>query len=139
MQDLTVSFPLGNLETAGFAFSYVNHGLGLGVGADQNREGCDGGKSASGLFGPRSRDVMGGNYWLAILVNRRAPKDDASIILPVVDGVDRLCIVALPRDGGFDVLKIDCLAAINLWVSRARLDWVTGLHANRQLHASVTE
>jgi len=82
---------------------------------------------------------VGGDYWLAILVDRRAPKDDASIVLPVVDGGNRLCIVGLPCDGGVDVLKLDCLAALNLWFSRARLDWVAGLHANRQLRASIRE
>jgi len=44
--DLTFNLPLGDFKTASYPFSYVNHRLGLGVGDDQNGEGCDGGENA---------------------------------------------------------------------------------------------
>jgi len=43
--DLTVNLPLGDFKTASYTFGDINHGLGLGLGDDQNGERRDGGKS----------------------------------------------------------------------------------------------
>jgi len=79
---------------------------------------------------------MGGDYIRASGVNRLARDDDMSTVLPVVEGGNIPGRVALPCDlDGTVGFKLGLLAAQDAWLLRARLDFETGLHANRQLCA----
>ena len=83
---------------------------------------------------------MGDGYFLAVQVHRLAREDDASTVLPAVDGGNAPGRNALPRDNDGTVsLKVGCLAAQDGCLVRARLDFEARLHANRQLRASTRE
>jgi len=83
---------------------------------------------------------MGDGYFHAVHVHRRAREDDASTVLPVVDGGNIPGRNALPCDNdGTISLKVGCLAAQDACLIRSRLDFEARLHANRQLCASTRE
>ena len=91
--------------------SYVNHGLSLGVGDEQNGEGYDGGKNTCLPYDTLSGDVMGDGYILAVH-NRRAREDEVSSVLPQVEDGNIPGRVTLPFDmDGTIRFNGGCLAA----------------------------
>ena len=113
--------------------SYINHGFGLGVRDNQNGEGCDGGKNTFVPYDTRSRDVMGGDYFCASQVNSLSSDDNASTVLPAVEGGNIPGRVALASDiDGTVNFELGPLSAQDACYLRARLDFETGLHANCQ-------
>jgi len=83
---------------------------------------------------------MRGDYFRAVTVNRLAPDDDMSTVLPVVDRVKITDRVSLPCDlDGTVSFKLGLLAAVNVCLIRARVDLATGLYDNREWYASTRE
>ena len=122
---------------------YVDHGLDLDAGGEQNGERLDGGKNEPIPKDSRSGHVIGVVFiifYISTIMVAPAPEDDTCIVLPIVGDGDVPGRVMLPADLGFTVrLNDGFLAAQNGFRQRERRDFDVLLHDNRQLCASTRE